>query len=229
LTTGRRPSHELLSLRHPIIMIRVFVADDHSIMREGLKQIAAETNDIRITGEASNGRAAISALGEGVYDVLVMDLSMPEGGGLETLRHVRAIYPKLPVLILSMYPEDQYAIRVLKAGAAGYLSKEAAPDSLLDAVRKVAGGGKFISQVIAEKLAFQVGAPITDLPHDKLSEREFQVFRMLAEGKSVSEIGDELALSVKTVSTYRTRLLEKMDMRSNAEITRYALDNHLVQ
>jgi two-component system, NarL family, invasion response regulator UvrY len=210
-------------------MISVFVADDHSIMREGLKQIVGETVDIRVTGEASNGRDALTRLSEGKYDVLVMDISMPEGGGLEALQQVLARYPELPVLILSMYPEEQYAIRVLKAGASGYVSKEAAPDQLITAIRKVASGGRFVSPSVAEKLAFRLGGFSSELPHEHLSDREFQVLRMLASGKSVSEIGDELAISVKTVSTYRSRLLEKMNMRSNAEITRYAISHQLVE
>ncbi len=210
-------------------MIHVLVVDDHSIFREGLRQILAETPDIRVAGEASGGRDALTRVAENTWDVVIMDLSMPEGSGLETLAQLRAISPGLPVLILSMYPEDQYAIRVLKTGAAGYLSKDAAPDSLVDAIRKVASGGKYVSPAVAERLAAEIGSGIKRLPHEDLSDREFQVLRLIASGKTVSEIADKLSLSVKTISTYRARLLEKMNMKSNAELTRYAILNHLVE
>lgn len=209
-------------------MIRVLVVDDHAIFREGVKQILDDVLDIQVEGEASNGRDALDLVLRDEWDVMLMDLSMPEGGGLETLRQVRTIRPKLPVLILSMYPETQYAVRVLKAGAAGYLNKDAAPDELVSAIRKVAEGRKYVTPEVAERLITQLGPHPTLLPHEALSEREFQVMRLLASGKTVSEISDELALSVKTISTYRARILEKMGMGSNAELTRYALENRLV-
>lgn len=209
-------------------MIRVFVVDDHSIFREGVKQILHETPDIRVEGEASTGREALGRVVDGEWDVLLMDLSMPEGGGLEALQHLRALKPGLPVLILSMFPDSQYAVRVLKAGAAGYLNKEAAPDELVGAVRKVAAGRKYVNPDVAERLVDRLGSNPPGLPHEALSEREFQVLCLLASGKTVSEVGAELSLSVKTVSTYRARILDKMGMATNAELTRYALEHHLV-
>lgn len=209
-------------------MIRVLVVDDHSIFREGLKQILAETPDIRVAGEATDGRKALDVVQDDAWDVLVMDLSMPDGGGLEALSQVQALRPDLPVLILSMYPEDQYAIRVLRAGAAGYLSKAAAPDDLVGAIRKVATGGRFVSPETAERLAAQLGTDAYAHPHEALSDREFQVLRLIGSGHTVSDIADQLALSVKTISTYRSRLLEKMGMKSNAELTHYAIKNRLV-
>ena len=210
-------------------MIHVLVVDDHNIFREGLKQILSSTPDLHVAGEAAGGHDALAKVQNGDWDVVLMDLSMPDGSGLETLLQLRTLRPKLPVLILSMYPEDQYAIRVLKAGASGYLSKVAAPDALIEAIRKVAGGGKFVSPEVAEVLAAQIGSAVQGPPHEALSDREFQVLRLIASGKTVSDIADELALSVKTISTYRSRVLEKMNMKSNAELTRYALQNHLVE
>jgi two-component system invasion response regulator UvrY len=209
-------------------MIRVLVVDDHSIFREGLKLILGETLDIRVEGEAAGPREALTLVEQGTWDVLLMDLSMPEGGGLEILRQVRAREPDLPVLVLSMYPEEQYAIPVLRAGAGGYLNKEAAPEDLVRAVRKVASGGKFISPAVAERLAAQLEAGSVGLPHEALSEREFQVLRLLASGQTVGEIAEALSLSVKTISTYRARVLEKMQMHTNAELTRYAIEHQLV-
>lgn len=209
-------------------MIRVFIVDDHSIFREGVKQVLEETPDVRVEGEAASGRQALSKVGTERWDVLLMDLSMPEGGGLETLRQLRTMRPDLPVLILSMYPETQYALRVLRAGAAGYLNKEAAPDELVAAIRRVAGGRKYVKPEVAELLVSQLGPNPSGQLHEQLSEREFQVLRLIASGKTVSEIGDELALSVKTISTYRARILDKMGMATSAELTRYALENQLV-
>jgi len=206
--------------------LRVLVIDDHSIFREGLKQIISETSDIRVLGEASNGRDGLSFVADGEWDVVVMDLSMPEGSGLETLAQIRSVRPGLPVLILSMYPEEQFALRALRAGAAGYLCKDAAPDDLLAAIRKVASGGTFVTPCTAERLAARLSEG--GQPHEALSDREFQVLRLLASGKTVSEIAHTLALSVKTISTYRTRLLDKMNLKTNAELTRYALENNLV-
>lgn len=209
-------------------MVRVLVVDDHAIFREGVKQILESTLDVEVVGEAASGRELLDGLARGDVDVVVMDISMPDGGGLEALRQSRHVRPDVPVLILSMYPEQQYAVRVLKAGAAGYLNKEAAPDELVGAIRKVAAGRKYVSPGVAEQLVSQIGPNWNGLPHEGLSDREFQVLRMLASGLTVTEIGEELALSVKTVSTYRTRLLEKMGMSTNAELTRYALEHQLV-
>ena len=210
-------------------MTRVLVVDDHSLFREGLKQIIAETPDLRVTGEAVGGHDALRAIEGHTYDVVVMDLSMPEGSGLEALMQLRSYAPDLPVLILSMHPEQQYGVRVLKAGACGYLSKDAAPDHLIEALRKVAAGGRYVTPTVAERLAEHLSADTTGPLHETLSEREFQVLRLLAQGLTVGEIADTLALSVKTVSTYRSRLLEKMNMQSNAEVTRYALEHKLVE
>ncbi len=210
-------------------MARILIIDDHSIFREGIKQILGETPDLRVEAEAPTGREGLRFIEEGGWDAVVMDLSMPDGGGLEALAQIRTLAPSLPVLILSMFPEEQYGLRVLKAGAAGYLSKMAAPDQLVNAIRKVAGGGRFISPSLAEQLAERLVPQGEGAPHERLSDREFQVMTLLAEGKTVSEIADELALSVKTISTYRTRVLEKMDLGSNASLTRYALDFGLIE
>lgn len=210
-------------------MIRLLLVDDHTIFREGVKQVLLETSDIRVAAEAISGRDALRFIEDEQLDAVVMDINMPDGSGLETLRQIRDLAPKLPVLILSMYPEDQYAIRVLQAGASGYLSKDAAPENLVQAVRKVSGGGRYISAAVAETLATRIGEGHEGQPHETLSEREFQVFRMLAAGHAPGEIADELALSVKTVSTYRGRVLSKMGLKSNAELTRYALSHGLVE
>ncbi|RPI50405.1 MAG: DNA-binding response regulator, partial [Chloroflexi bacterium] len=162
------------------------------------------------------------------WDVVVLDISMPDRSGLDILKQIRSERPKLPVLVLSMYSEDQYAIRVLKAGASGYLTKDSAADELVKAIRKVVSGGRYVSPLLAEKLAFEIGDDSSRLPHEALSDREFQVLRMIAAGKSVKEIAAELSLSVKTVSTYRARLLEKMNLGTNAELIHYAIQNNLI-
>ncbi|MEO6940807.1 MAG: response regulator transcription factor [Candidatus Kapaibacterium sp.] len=209
-------------------MIRVLIADDHAIVREGLKQIVAQTSDILVIGEATSAADVTSKLRIAVPDLLLLDISMPGRSGLDVLIEVRRDYPTLPVLILSLHTEDQYALRTLKAGAAGYLTKESAPDQLIAAIRKAASGGKYLSPHLAEKIALYMVDDKGVLAHELLSNREFQVFRMIALGKTVTEIADELSLSVKTISTNRTRILEKMRMRTNAEITQYAMQNSLV-
>lgn len=209
-------------------MIRLLLVDDHIIFREGVKQVLLDTPDVRVVAEAISGREALRFIEDEQLDAVVMDINMPDGSGLETLRQIRDLAPKLPVLILSMYPEDQYAIRVLQAGGSGYLSKDAAPDNLVHAIRKVSSGGRYVSQAVAERLAARVVGGHEGQPHDNLSEREFQVFRLLAAGHPASEIADELALSVKTVSTYRSRVLMKMGFKTNAELTRYAISHGLV-
>ena len=210
-------------------MIRLLLVDDHIIFREGVKQVLLDTPDVRVVAEAVNGREALRYIEAEKLDAVVMDINMPDRSGLETLRQIRDLAPRLPVLILSMYPEEQYAIRVLKAGASGYLSKDAAPDNLVTAIRKVSGGGRYVSPFVAEQLAARVGGEQEEQPHDALSEREFQVFRLLAAGRASTDIADELSLSVKTVSTYRSRVLAKMGFNSNAELTRYALEHGLVE
>lgn len=209
-------------------MINILIADDHPIVREGLKQIIAETDDIVIKGEASDGAEVLDRVRRGRWDVIVLDLSMPGMNGLDLLKQLNVQYPSLPVLVLSMHPEDQYAVRVLRAGASGYLTKESAADQLVAAIRKVAQGGKYVSPALAEKLVFDLDTDSDKPPHEKLSDREFQVLCMIASGKTVTEIAIELALSVKTVSTYRSRILEKMDMQRNSDLTHYAIQQGLI-
>jgi two-component system invasion response regulator UvrY len=209
-------------------MIKVLIADDHTVVRQGLKQILSGDPQLSVIGEAADGNEVLSALETLKVDVLVLDITMPGRNGLDVLKEVKRRRPTLPVLVLSMHPEDQFAIRILRAGAAGYITKESAPEELVGALRKVCSGGKYVSPQLAEKLVVFIEDETTRPPHEKLSDREFEVLRMLALGKTVSEVAEELLLSVKTVSTYRSRVLEKMKMTSNAEITRYALQNGLI-
>ncbi len=209
-------------------MIRVLIADDHTVVRQGLKQILADDPQLSVAGEAADGNEVLEALETLNVDALVLDITMPGRNGLDVLKEVKRKRPALPVLVLSMHPEDQFAIRILRAGAAGYITKESAPEELVGALRKVCSGGKYVSPQLAEKLAFFIGDESARPLHEKLSDREFEVLRMLALGKTVTEVAEELLLSVKTVSTYRSRVLEKMNMSSNAELTRYALQNALI-
>lgn len=209
-------------------MINVMIVDDHLIVREGLKQIITESSDIRVVDEASNGTEALAKVKHAECDVLLLDISMPGRSGLEILKDLKHEAPSLSVLILTMHPEEQYAVRVLKAGASGYLTKESAPDELIEAIRKVSKGGKYISPTLAEKLAFDLEIDTGRPPHETLSDREFQVLCLIASGKTVTEIADEMVLSVKTISTYRSRILEKMRMKTNAELTYYSIKNQLV-
>lgn len=209
-------------------MIRVLITDDHAVVREGLKNIVAQTTDIVVSGEATSASEVMERLRELPVDILLLDISMPGRSGLDALLEVKQVYPHLPVLVLSLHAEDQYALRTLKAGASGYLTKESAPEELISAIRKVAAGGRYMSTHLAEKIAFSLVHDSGISKHELLSNREFQVFRMLAAGKTVKEIADELSLSVKTISTNRTRILEKMNMKNNAEITQYAIQHNLV-
>ena len=209
-------------------MIKVLIADDHAVVRQGLKQILAETSDMVAGGEATNTQEVIDKVRRENWDVLVLDITMPGRGGLDIIKELKHEKPRLPILILSMHSEDQFAVRALKAGASGYMSKESAPELLVKAIRKVYSGGKYISASLAEKLAFDLGTDSERPPHEKLSDREFQVMCMIASGKTVKEIADRLSLSVKTISTYRARILEKMKMKTNAELTHYAIRNQLV-
>ena len=209
-------------------MVRILIADDHAIVRQGLKQIVSETSDMAITGEASTGEELLDLVRSQGADVVLLDLAMPGRGGIDTLRQLKKEKPELPVLILSIYPEDQYAVRALRNGASGYLTKEAAPDELVEAIRKAAQGRKYVSVTLAERLALDLESGTEELPHQALSNREYQVMLMLSSGRTVSEIAEELALSVKTISTNRARLLRKMGMRTNAELTYYAVKRGLV-
>ena len=210
-------------------MIRILIADDHAIVREGLKQIVAETSDMLVADEAGSGQEVIDKVGRNDYDVIVLDISMPGGNGVDVLKQIKSQRHKTSILILSMHSEEQYAVRVLKAGASGYLTKESAPNELIAAIRKVSGGGKYISASLAEKLAFNLEINSEQPRHENLSDREFQVMCMIASGKTVTDIAEELCLSVKTISTYRARVLEKMRMKNNSELTKYALQNQLVE
>lgn len=209
-------------------MIRVIIADDHPLIRAGFKQILAEDDRILAAGEAGTGAELLRKVKEAEYDVVLLDLSMPGMDGLDVLKQLKIDRPRLPVIILTVHPEAHYALRVLRAGASGYLTKESAPDKLLAAIHKVARGGKYISPALAEQIAFALDTDFQRLPHESLSDREYQVLGLIASGKSVSQIGEELALSVKTISTYRSRILEKMGMKTNAELTHYAVANKLV-
>jgi DNA-binding NarL/FixJ family response regulator len=209
-------------------MIKILIADDHPIVRQGLKQILAEESDMGEFGEAKNSQEVMDLIKKKDWDIVILDITMPGRGGLEILKEIRSERPKLPVLILSIHPADQYAVRALKAGAAGYMTKESAPDDLIKAIRKVLKGGKYISPTLAESLALFLERDDRKSPHEKLSDREYQVMCMIAEGKKVKEIADSLDLSVKTISTYRARILEKMRMRSNADLIHYAIQNKLI-
>ncbi|HHO76698.1 MAG TPA: response regulator transcription factor [Deltaproteobacteria bacterium] len=209
-------------------MIRVLIADDHPIVREGLKQILSETDDIIVVDEAANGQEVLKYAWEKNYDVVLLDISMPGRDGLEVLRELKHTKPKLPVMILSMYPEEHYAIRVLRGGAAGYLTKSSAPDELISAIRKVASGRKYISSTLAERLTYELDRDSDRPVHEALSDREYQVMHMISSGKTIKEIADDLCLSVKTVSTYRSRIMQKMNMKNNAELVLYAVQNKLV-
>lgn len=211
-------------------MIKVLIADDHAIVRRGLRQILDDSGCMTVVAEAEDGAGAVQqvrALGSGV-DVALLDISMPGKSGIDALKMIRDEAPRLPVLILSMYPEEQYAVRLIKAGAAGYMTKESAPQDLVDAIRKVASGKKYISPSVAEMLAEEVGGGNAGALHAGLSDREYQVLLKLASGKTVSDVAEEMALSVKTISTYRGRILAKMRLKNNAELTHYAITHQLV-
>lgn len=209
-------------------MIRIVIADDHAVVRQGLKQILEESSEMKVVAEHANGADALRWIRANDCDVALLDIAMPGMSGIDVLKQLHEEKPKLPKLILSIYSEDQYAVRLIKAGAAGYLTKESAPEIVVEAVRRVVSGKRYISQEVSEMLANEFGAPGEKLPHETLSDREYQIFLLLASAKTVSEIADILGLSVKTVSTYRSRTLEKMQLRNNAELMRYAVEKHLV-
>jgi two-component system, NarL family, invasion response regulator UvrY len=199
------------------------------VVRHGLKQILADEYRRATFGEASNAQEVINQVWQHDWDVVVLDVTMPGRSGLEALKEIRKSKPRLPVLVLSMHPEDQFAMRVLKSGASGYMTKESAPAELVGAIKKVMNGGRYVSAALAEKMAAHLGTDLQKAPHERLSDREFLVLRLIASGKTVSQIAEELSLSVKTISTYRARILEKMAMASNAELTHYAIQNKLVE
>jgi two-component system, NarL family, invasion response regulator UvrY len=210
-------------------MIRILIADDHSIVRAGLRQFIAQEQDMTVAGEASTGAEALAFVRTEECDVVLLDISMPGTSGVDTLRQLKRVKPGLPVLILSGYPEKQYAVNLLRTGASGYIHKESASEQLVAAIRAVAQGRKYVSPAVAEVLADDLGGDSSQPPHTVLSEREFQIFCKLAAGKPVSKIAEELFLSVKTVSTHRARILQKMNMKTNADLTYYAIKNRLVE
>ena len=209
--------------------IKVLVADDHEIVRQGLKTIISEHSDLSIAGEAENGNQVLKIVKKTKVDVVLLDFDMPEKNGLDTLIELKVLYPKLLVMILSISPEDHYGTRILKAGASGYLQKSSAPNQLIDAIRKVFNGGKYISSALTDRLVTNLNRDHERPLHESLTDREFQVFCLLATGKKLKEIADELCLSINTISTYRSRILQKMDMSSNADVIRYAIKNKLVK
>ncbi len=209
-------------------MLNVLVADDHAVVRRGLRQILEAQTDIRVGAEAESGEEVIALVRANRFDVVVLDVTMPGRGGLDVLAELSALKPPPKVLVLSMHPEERYAVRVLRAGASGYLTKESAPEELVNAVRKVASGGRYVSPSLAERLAVEVGASSQRPAHDLLSNREYEIMCKLASGRTVSEIATELHLGVNTVSTYRARVLQKLDLSNNAELMRYALHHQLV-
>ena len=208
--------------------MRILIADDHTVFREGLKRILAEAADIAEIGEASDAQQLLERVAEKRWDVVLLDISMPRKSGLEVLKEIKQIHPRLAVLLLSMHPERQFAVRVIKAGAAGYLTKGSAAGEVVKAIRRVYRDGKYISDSVAEHLAMAVGQKSDRPLHESLSDREFEVLRMIGAGKTVGEIAEDLSLSVKTVSTYRTHLLEKMNLKNNAELMLYVITNRLL-
>lgn len=209
-------------------MINVLAVDDHMIFREGIKKVLSAVTDIQVIKDAGNGKEALQALKTGIYDVVLLDLALPDMEGVNLLRRIKQEVPDLPVLVLSFFPEEQYAIRVLKEGASGYLTKESVPKDLIQAIRKASDGGKYVSAALAERLAETVTGEKENLPHEMLSKREFQIFSMIAAGKSVKEMAYELDLARTTVTSYRTRIFDKLNSKTNADLIRYAVENQLL-
>ncbi len=210
-------------------MIKVLIADDHALIRKGLKQLLDDTEELRVTGEAESGNEAFRMAQTGQFDVVLLDISMPDKHGIDVLKQIKDSQPQLPVLMLSMHPEEQYALRSMKAGAAGYLNKQSAPAQLVTAIRQVAKGKKYISSELAEQLAEGLSQGYQELLHQTLSNREYQTLCLMAQGKKLSEMADIMSLSPKTISVYRSRLLEKMKLKTNAEAIHYAINNHLIE
>lgn len=209
--------------------IKILIADDHAIVREGLKQIVSEEKDMFVAGEAENAARLMNLLQESEFSIVVLDINMPGKSGLEALKDIKQFYPDIPVLVLSMFTEDQYGLRAIKAGASGYLKKVSAPTELVAAIRKIIAGGKYINQSLAEKLAEKFGNTKKEMLHEKLSDREYQIMCNIALGKTAEEIAQDLSISINTVYTYRTRIFEKMSIRSNVELTQYVLQHKLIE
>jgi DNA-binding NarL/FixJ family response regulator len=210
-------------------MLKVIICDDHPIVREGLKNIIAKSGDISVQAEAGSGSELIEKLGQGRFDVVILDISLPGASGLDVLKLLQGYSPRPAVIVLSMHPEEQYAVRALKAGAAGYLEKASAPSELVSAIRKVARGGRYVSAALAERLAFGLGGNEKREAHESLSDREYQILLMIASGKGTKEIAGELSIAPSTVGTYRSRILEKLGLTNTAELIHYAVANHLVE
>ena len=210
-------------------MIRIFIADDHPLIRKGLKEIFEAEEDMKIVGDASSANEALNEIDKTKPDVLITDLSMPGRSGLDLVNDLKRLFPKLPVLILTMHPEERFAVRALKTGACGYITKDTSPEELIKVVRKIAARGKYITPSLAEKLAMELDRELNKMPHEVLSNREFQIMRMIAQGIKISEIANQLSISTRTAATYRLRILNKMNFKSNADIVLYVHDNHLIE
>jgi two-component system invasion response regulator UvrY len=213
----------------PTTRMKILIADDHPVVREGIKQIIGKASDMIVGGEALTGQEVLDRVSREEWDIVILDINMPGKDGFEVLREIRHDHPKLPILILSVYPEEQIGVRILRAGASGFLNKESAPKELLNAIRKIHSGGKYVSPSLAEKLAVEIEFRAGGEPHKTLSDREFQVLCYIATGKTISEIGDQLSISEKTVRTYRDRLLKKMNLKNDVELTHYALKHQLIE
>jgi DNA-binding NarL/FixJ family response regulator len=209
-------------------MIKIIIADDHTIVREGLHRIVGEVDDIDVVGEATNGREVLEWVRKGGFDMLLLDLSMPDHSGVDFIKRLKDESPKLPILVLTMHEEEQYAVRCIRAGASGYLTKESASMEMISAIRRVASGRLYINASVAEKLALDTMATHDEPPHKGLSDREFEIFQMMVHGQSITDIATQLHLSVKTVSTHKARILQKMNLHSIAELVRYAMDHRLM-
>jgi two-component system invasion response regulator UvrY len=210
-------------------MIKIFLADDHELVREGLKKILKEENDIKVVGEANDGDEVVNKISNCDCDIILLDMHMPGRNGIDLIKELKIILPDLHILVLSIYPEEKYALRALKAGASGYITKDSAIEELVSAIRRIHERGKYVSETLAEKLASQIDSNSNLLPHERLSDRELQIMCMIASNKSIKEIAGELFLSISTVNTYRSRILEKMNMKTDIEITHYAIYNNLVE
>ncbi len=209
--------------------MKILIVDDHELIREGLKKVLVKQTDMEVIGEAADTETLFEKLNDNEVDIIILDISLPGRSGLDILKDINDLFPSVKILVLSMHPEERFAVRAIKAGAAGYLTKQSVAEDLVKAIRKIAGGGKYISTSLAEHIAFEIGGDLNKPLHENLSNREFEVLRMISAGKTVSEIAESLSLSVNTVNSYRSRIMDKMNMKSNAELIRYALENQLVE